>query len=205
MIIGKTRGSCWTRFRLAPLAAAWLLTAGCATHIAPQELTNPPPSEPFSAFNRFELLPVRLATTQQVKPAAVRKIQENIDIRLRKKIDEWNSRTVKGPIRTLIIKPEIADMKFVSGSKRFWVGPMAGSSAIVLHVSFVDKENHRLIADPEFFARAEAWVGAWSIGATDNVMLVRIANSMAVYVLNNYDHAIGGPVYPTSEQAPEMR
>jgi hypothetical protein len=179
MIKGKPRGSRRTCFGITPLAVALLLTAGCATHIAPRELTNPPPSEPFSAFNRFELLPVRLATTQQVKAAAVRKIQENLDLRLKEKIGEWNSRPV--------------------------TGPMAGSSAIVLRVSFVEKENHRLIADPEFFARAEAWVGAWSIGATDNVMLIRIANSVAVYVLNNYDRAVGGPVYPPNEQAPEMK
>jgi hypothetical protein len=36
--------------------------------------------------------------------------------------------------------------------------------------------------------------GAYSIGAHDNGMLSRIANWLAVYVLQNYKQAVGGEV-----------
>jgi hypothetical protein len=54
---------------------------------------------------------------------------------------------------------------------------------------------------PEFYAHAAAMGGAFSVGGTDNAMLVRIANSLAVYVFSNYRQAVGGPVMPTETEA----
>jgi hypothetical protein len=177
---------------------------GCVTHIAPQEGQNPPPDEKFAAFDRFELQPLQRDPGERLSPAALAKIQQNIDARLRAQIEEWNEKPARGIIRTLVIQPMISDGKFVSGAKRFWFGGMAGSSAIILHATFTEKETGKLIAQPDFFARAAAASGAWTFGAADNIMLVRIANSFAVYVVKNYEHAVGGSVFPTGEQAAVM-
>lgn len=177
---------------------------GCVTHITPKEDYNPPPTEKFSAFNRIELLPLKQVPAHQIKLAALRKIQENINLRIGKQIEKWNQKPVEGTVRTLVIQPEIVVGKFVSGSKRFWLGPFPGSSAIILRAQFTDKQTGKVVAEPEFYARAEAWGGSFSIGSTDNIMLIRIANSFAVYVLRNYPRAVGGPVMPPRESAPVL-
>jgi len=179
--------------------------AGCVTHIAPPEAYNPPPEEKFSSFNRFELLPLRQVAETKMSESALNKIQQNIDMRLRSQIDDWNGKASEAPVRTLIIQPEIADGKFVSGGKRFWFGSLAGSSAVILHATFTEKETKKVIAEADFFARANAYGGAWTFGATDNVMLIRIANSFAAYVVRNYQHAMGGPVMPTGEEVPAAK
>jgi hypothetical protein len=96
-------------------------------------------------------------------------------------------------VRTLVIKPVISEVKFISGGKRFWAGALAGSSAVILDVTFTEKETGKLIAKPTFYARAAAMGGAWSIGSTDNVMLVRIAGRLTDYLAANYAAAVGGP------------
>ena len=69
---------------------------------------------------------------------------------------------------------------------------MAGSSMVVIQVRIVEKETGRVIAQPEFYARAAAMAGAWSIGGADNAMLTRAANRVSDYVAANYDAAVGG-------------
>lgn len=190
---------------LLSLAVSSVVLSGCATHIAPQEQNNPPPTEKFSAFNRFELLPIRQVSLHQVSPAALNKIQQNIDVRLRRQIEDWNEKPIEGAVRTLVIQPEITDAKFVSGAKRFWLGPFPGSSAAILRARFTEKGTDKLIAEAEFYVRAQAMGGTFTIGATDNIMLIRIANSFSVYVLRNYPRAVGGPVMPPSEEAPALK
>jgi len=181
------------------------MLAGCVTHIAAPEVYNAPPDEKFAAFSRFDLLPLRLAPDAKMSEPALGKIQQNIDVRLQGKIDEWNEKPVEGAVRTLIIQPEITSGKFVSGGKRFWFGAFAGSSAVILHATFTEKETKKVIGEADFYAKANAQAGTWTFGATDNVMLIRIANSFAVYVLRNYRNAVGGPVMPTGEEAPVVK
>jgi len=178
---------------------------GCVTHIKPTALTNAPPAERFANFSTIELLPLADAAPHPSHRGAMEKIQQNVDIRLNRQIQTWNQRKVDGPVRTLVIHPEIGEMKFVGGGKRFLTGALSGSSAVVLRAKFIEKETNKEIATAEFYSKAAAEGGAWTFGATDNIMLVRIANSLAVYVLKNFDAAVGGPVMPTAEPAPEQR
>jgi len=46
------------------------------------------------------------------------------------------------------------------------------------------------IANPEFFQRAAAMGGNYSLGATDNDMIARVATR---YLEENYAQAVGGP------------
>ncbi|MES2405054.1 MAG: hypothetical protein V4567_12065, partial [Pseudomonadota bacterium] len=68
-----------------------------------------------------------------------------------------------------------------------------GSSAVLMRVKFTDAQTGRVIADPEFYQRAAAYGGAWSIGGTDNGMLARIATVVQQYLQNNDARAVGGP------------
>ncbi len=178
------------------------LTTGCTTNIKPSTETNPPPAEKFSAFNRFELLPVKAGSDVVAnQQAAMTKIQENTQTILGSRLQQLNAKPLSGQPRTLLIEPTVTELKFVSGAKRFWSGAMAGSSAVVLKAKFTEKETGKLIANPEFYSKASALSGAYSFGGNDNAMLRRIANWFAVYVLNNYKQPVGGPVISTDVDA----
>ena len=62
---------------------------------------------------------------------------------------------------------------------------MAGSSAVLMQVTYRDSSTGEIIADPEFFRKAGAWSGAMSIGAADNRMLEDIAEDVVRYSSNN--------------------
>jgi len=172
------------------------LLTGCATHISTTVTHNPPPAEKFSAFNRFELTKIALPPPyagQGGNEKARAKIQEDLSQRMDPALKQWNATGTAGePARTLLIEPTISEIKFINGGARFWAGALAGSSAIIMNAKISEKETGKVIATPMFYARAEAWGGAWTFGVTDNLMLDRIAGRLADYLLGNYGSAVGG-------------
>jgi hypothetical protein len=178
-----------------PLLVAGAMLGGCTTHIKPSLETNPSPAEKFSAFGRFELRPLQAGSTEVASQGkAMAKIEEHVQEHLGKRLAELNAKPLKAPARTLVIEPTVTELKFVSGAKRFFAGALAGSSAVILKAKFTEKETGKPIANPEFYAKASAMSGAYSVGGNDNGMLGRIANWLAVYVLQNYKQAVGGAV-----------
>ncbi len=179
------------------VTAAALLLGGCVTHITTTTIQNPAPAEKFSAFTRFELAKVALAAPyagQESNERALAKIQENVSGRADPLLQQWNATGASAvPVRTLVITPVITEIKFISGGERAWAGALAGSSAVILTARFTEKETGRVIAEPMFYARAAAMGGAWTFGATDNLMLTRIAGRLTDYVAANYTTAVGGP------------
>lgn len=189
-------------FLTCVISGALFLMTGCVTDIKPGTSQNPAPAENFSAFNRFEVTPLKSASSEVAAyQDALARIQENIDDRLKSRLNRWNAKPLDTTTRTLLIEPVITDLKFVGGGQRFVAGAFAGSSAVVMRARVLDKDAGKELAYPEFYAHAAAMGGAFSVGGTDNAMLVRIANSLAVYVFSNYKHAVGGPVMPTETEA----
>ena len=187
---------------LVPFFLLSALFLGCVTHIKPSTETNPRPSERFSDFNRFELRPVQAGSAEVAnQKAALDKIERNIQERLGVRVRQWNSQPPDAPIRTLLIEPTVTEMEFVGGARRVWFGALAGSSAVVLKARISERETGNPVATPEFYSRSSAMSGAYSFGANDNAMLTRIANALAVYVLNNYKSAVGGSVMPPDVEA----
>ncbi|HEX7112239.1 MAG TPA: hypothetical protein VF216_07335 [Mizugakiibacter sp.] len=173
-----------------PLAASALLCA-CVTHIRPDRAFNPPPAEPLSHFQHFELAPLQASPEARHEEGAL----EHIDANVRQKVGElvalWNSHGSEG--RTLRIEPYVSHLKFVGVNGRFWVGPLAGSSAVVMKLRLVDAATGKVVAEPEFFQRASAMGGAFAVGGTDYGMLVRISTVCQQYLERNYAAAVGGP------------
>jgi hypothetical protein len=183
-----------------------LALVGCVTHIEPSTSKNPAPAERLDAYQRFELQPLQAATPQVAEQSdAMARIQESINARLGERLAQLNQKPVEGEARTLVITPIITELKFVNGAKRAFGGSMAGSSAVILKAKVVDKATGKSVAFPEFFARAAAMGGAYSMGGSDNAMLQRIGNSLAVYILTNYRNAVGGPVEPTNQEASSIK
>jgi hypothetical protein len=182
------------RFSKLTLVACCAALAACATQIKLATTDNPPPSKKFSAFNRFELKEIELASDYEAHAAnqkATRKIQEHFHTRMQPVVDEWNTRS-KARGSTLLIEPRIEQIKFIGIGARIWVGPLAGSSAVHMKVRYVDKHSGEVIAEPEFYQRAAALSGATTFGYQDNDMLYRIVSLVTRYTTNNYHQAVGG-------------
>jgi hypothetical protein len=176
----------------------------CATrYINPTTVQNPPPAETFSSFSQFELHPVTLAPVysgDNANQRATARIQAHFNSRVLPLIDSWNRAMPQGQTaRILRIEPRIEHIKFIGGAARFWVGPIPGSSAVIMKVRYIDKASGRLISEPEFFQRAAAWSGAFTVGGQDNAMLARIVTLVADYTRRNYETAVGGPSGATDE------
>lgn len=182
--------------RLTALCTVLLLAVGCATDIAASRTFNPPPTEPFSAFGSFELQPATIAPEAHQGAAnerAFTKIQENLELNVGRVLQTWETARDSAGTRTLVITPHVRELKFVSAGARVFGGAMRGSSAVVLELTLTDQATGEVVAEPEFFQRAAAMGGNWSVGGTDNHMLARITQVAAQYLENNYAKAVGGP------------
>lgn len=174
---------------IAVLAGTALL-AGCATSIKASSTQNPAPPEAFSSYGRIVLKPVVFREGYKSDVAGLAKIDENMKKQLGPAVDRWNARGANG--RTLVIAPVIEELSFKHGAKRILLGPLAGSSGVLMHVTFTDG-NGKLVANPEFFQRAAAMGAGYTFGVHDNLMLTRVAELATRYVVANYDSAVGGP------------
>lgn len=181
-------------FRRTLLVAALALTVaglqGCATNIKASTTQNPPPAQAFSAYGRIDVKPVMFAQGYQGNANALAKIAANLDKDLSPSVQRWNSRPANG--RTLTVQPIVEELSFKSSTKRVFLGPLAGSSGVLMRVTVTDQTG-KVIATPEFFQRANAMAGGFTLGTMDNLMLTRVANLASSYVIANYDKAVGGP------------
>ena len=84
-----------------------------------------------------------------------------------------------------MIKPRIEEIKFIGGAARFWVGAMAGSSALNPRLTITDLNSNQVIADRVCYAVAGAYSGGGSVGGSDNRMLETVAANTAEYARLN--------------------
>ena len=187
-IFDKARGL----FAVVIACAMW----GCVTTVeTPETSFNPAPASSFSSYSQIELNPVQFdpgLPSGSANQAALQKIQENVNAEIGSTLEQWNSSPSATSNGRLVIEPVITEMKFVGGATRVFAGALAGSSAVVMKVRIYDSESGDTIAEPEFYQRAAAMGGAYTVGVTDNLMLVRIANLLVEYLKSNYENAIGG-------------
>jgi hypothetical protein len=179
------------------IPAALVLLAGCAA--TPESLDSvartesarmSAPSRPFSSFANFELKPMTLSPAVLQEHGKVERAGE-LDARMHAKLEplfnEWRS-APRGPVHSgrLVIEPQLASLKVVSGGARFWAGAMAGSSNIDLDLSITDGDTGQLIAKPRISMTADAMAGGWSIGKTDTNLMDYIAAVSYQYLRDHY-------------------
>lgn len=177
--------------RIVALSLAALLVSACVTHIRPDRTQNPPPSEPLANFQHFELAPTTASTEAAKEAKALTAIDTHLFEKLSAATAPWEAPGAGG--RTLRIEPRVEQLKFVGVAGRFWAGALAGSSAVVVKMRLVDVATGKVVAEPEFYQRAAAMGGAFSVGGSDHGMLVRIATVAQQYLQRNYHRAVGGP------------
>ncbi|MET3132917.1 hypothetical protein AAKU55_003198 [Oxalobacteraceae bacterium GrIS 1.11] len=175
---------------LASCLISLSLLQGCATSIKASSMQNPPPKEALSAYGRIEVRPVVFKQGYEGDVSGLQKIDGNLTLNLADSLATWNKRPANG--RTLVIEPVIEEMRFVHGPKRVFLGPFAGSSGVLMRVTMHDA-NGAVVAAPEFFQRAGAMAAGFVYGIHDNLMLTRVAYLASTYIIDNYQHAQGGP------------
>jgi hypothetical protein len=179
--------------RAVVLASAVLsagLLQGCATGIKASSTENPPPARAFSAYSRIVVKPVVFQEGADGSRAGLAKIDENLRKNLAQKAEQWNSRAADGTVLT--VEPVVEELSFKRIGTRLFLGPLAGSSGVLMRVTFRDHTG-KVIAAPEFFQRTGAFSGAYTLGVQDNMMLTRVAGLASNYIIANYDKPVGGP------------
>lgn len=169
--------------RVVHAVAIAVLLAGCSTNIKPPNETIQPPKVPLGQYKSIEIKPLKVAHMEgdSGDKAAVQRIEAELKSCL---AASFNPRSDNNG-HLLVVEPAIPDLKKINGAERFFLGAMAGSSAVLLNVKFSDGGTSEVIADPTFYAKAAAMGGAFSFGATDNAMLSRIVNSACDYTRKN--------------------
>ena len=201
------------RRSIVPALAGLLLVCGMGaaradgsvvSYIEPRNATNPAPAKAFDQFQRFEVRPISMDAPyagQEPNEQAKASIQANLDERLNPLVAGWNAKPAGDAPRTLVIEPRIEHVKFITGGKRFWAGAFAGGSAVLMTVKLTDAATGEVVATPEFYQHANKMGAAWSFGATDKAMLVRIAGMIANYMQANYAQ----PVATSTTEAGEVK
>jgi hypothetical protein len=164
-------------------------------YVEPKNQSNPPPAMPLDAFQRFEITPIAMDAPyagQSGNEAAKTSIQANLDLRAQPVLADWNSKPAGAEAKTLKIEPIIRHIRFISGGARFWGGAWGGGSAVLMTVKLTDASTGQVIAEPEFYQHANKMGAAWSFGATDKAMLVRVSAMITDYLQKNYTAAVGG-------------
>jgi len=181
--------------RVSFYAALFLIT-GCAA--APEKLESvarkesvrmAAPSRPFSSFVGYELKAMSFGSIQQdqAKLERARELDTKLRAKLEPLLNQWNSAPKSGAkTGRLVIEPQLADLRIVSGGARFWAGAFAGGSNVDLDLSITDGDSGQLIAKPRVALQAGGMAGGWSIGKSDSNLLDYIASVSYQYLEDHY-------------------
>ena len=172
------------------VAACCALIMGCATNIKQPTITPMSAKVKLGTFERIEVLAVTAVPgVPEGNAKAIGKIDENLRTEMTKafpdvKFVSSEDAFSKGG-NVLQVIPVVKDIKFIGGAARFWVGAMAGSSAVLVYVKCVNAATGEIVAEGDFYEVAGAHSGSWSIGASDNMMLVQVAKNIVQYFVYN--------------------
>jgi hypothetical protein len=187
------RVSIFGRAALATGVLALSFNVFAAAEVGPK---NPAPANKLQGYAGYEIKPVTLAPEEAGKKnvdKVVAKVEENIEETVGPILKDWNTSAASAANKAkILIEPAIVSIHKPSGANRFFAGAMAGNSHIVMKVKITEQPSGKVIAEPEFYRRANAMAGAWTFGAHDNAMLQKIAGLLANYLTANYNEAVGG-------------
>jgi hypothetical protein len=170
------------------LLLAFTLAQGCATNLTKPEGPPQPTSVKLSTFQTVTLKKVEIApefASAGANQKAAKKINEVLVNNMRLAFPDLREAGEEDVRTGLLIEPLIQEIKFIGGAARFWVGAMAGSSAVLMKASFRDASTGELIGEPQFYRAANVYTGGWSMGSTDNRMLEDVAKDIVNYATLN--------------------
>jgi hypothetical protein len=168
------------------------LLALAANNASAQYEPTPPPS--LNEYRHVELRPVKSLT--QVHPAVYGKFSSALAKYLESHTARWAAEDRANRTgKRLIIEVSIIDAKFISGQKRFWLGPIGGSSHSAATVEFTDADTKEVLGRSSFQQRAGAMKGTFTVGASDNRMITALAQQVANYIIASQSYSASNPSY----------
>jgi hypothetical protein len=85
---------------------------------------------------------------------------------------------------TMIIQAELTKLRIVGVGTRIWIGAWAGKSEMAVNVKLIDASTGQVIDEREITDNTNPTYGAWSYGASDRTMPLRVGNVIADYAIN---------------------
>jgi hypothetical protein len=184
------------KLTIVTILSLFIGLVGCATQVTEQPTITKRASINLGDFKKVVLvtseMPPKYAN-QGANIKAANKIDEILNTRIRGFFE--NVTVVKtedlGALSTsasqkgdmLVIKPYIKQVKFIGGAARFWAGAMAGSSVIIMDVTFEDAATGELIGQTGTYRKAGAYTDV--LGISSNRMLDDAAQDIVVYISAN--------------------
>ena len=84
----------------------------------------------------------------------------------------------------LILNAQLVDLRVVSTTKRLFLGAFAGSSGMEIKASLVDGKAQQ-VAEKNVRDEANAFSGAWTVGASDRNISINVGEQLAAFVIEN--------------------
>jgi hypothetical protein len=113
-------------------------------------------------------------------------LENTLRAKIQPLLDQWKAAASTGGSGTLVVEPQLAFLKVVSGGSRFWAGPFAGDSSIDMDLVITDQTTGQQVAKARITRNADSNAGAWSIGQSDENLLDYIASIAYQYLKDNY-------------------
>jgi hypothetical protein len=166
------------------IAAVVLSTAGCVTEIHPSNQPNVPSKVPFETYSNIVVLPIAVVHSDgdTNDRHAVVGMQNALSICMRTSLPTAHlepTRASAYPPSTLLVEPVIEDMTTRTRGERLIWGPLAGSSAALMRVTFTDFSNGDVLAAPSFYAKR----GPWQM--TDDELMWAVVKQVCEYFAAN--------------------
>jgi hypothetical protein len=170
---------------VAGAAALLMSSAGCAhappPHVAPQ-LAKADLKFKEVYVEEFTIAPAGVAENdpkphlQSARAACILALKDS------GLFDTVNSGSAAGrKDGVLIARAELTSLRIVGGGARFWLGVMAGRSAMRFRVSLVDAATGAAVTGSEV-GDDTTWGGAFTIGARDHSLPERVGTQLAEFV-----------------------
>lgn len=177
----------------------FLMLIGCATTNINQEDIpyNQPSTKKFSEYKYVFIKPLTIESefkdswnNQEALTIIENDLFQNM-LPVFVSLSAFSRYDVSRPEKTLIIEPHIEKLKSVSKGVRsslgllfLGAGSLAGSSAVILRVTYIDAKTKEVIASPAFYQHASAMGATFS--QNDKDMLHRIAELASFYASDNF-------------------
>jgi hypothetical protein len=173
-----------------------IILSGCAASPERLELVGKTeaarmasPVKRFSSYASYELKPMVLSPAVRSEPGKVKAAEElenTLRTKLQPLLEQWKAAASSNRSGTLVIEPQLASLRIVSGGARFWAGALVGDSSIDMDLAITDQGTGQQVAKPRITRNADAMTGGWSIGKSDQNLLDYIASIAYEYMTVNY-------------------
>ncbi|MBN1506051.1 MAG: hypothetical protein JW955_04350 [Sedimentisphaerales bacterium] len=125
------------------------------------------------------------------RDARKRGVASQLESRLRERVQsllaEWKADTSSSRTGgTLVIQPQLQDVRIISGGARYWGGSLAGGSYVTMTLQLIDGRTGAIIASPVISRTTNAAAGTWTMGALDRNLLNLVVETSRQYLSDNY-------------------